>query len=194
MGSIYTFLFFYYHSQSLPVGVVLVERQEVIPFLKRKPPPPLWLNRVKCSPFIYSNCFYHHSQCLRTKIKFACGCGASRQVGGIYISKNNGPLCLLLYMIKWSPYIHFYCLLSQPKLVCGCGGSRKARSITFIKIKLSLWSNWVKLSPFIHSHRFYYHSQYLRTKIKFACGCGGSRKTESISISKNIASTPSIGK
>ena len=57
MESIYTFLFFYYHSQSLPVGVVLVERQEVFPFRKIKPPPPLWLNRVKWNSFIHFHCF-----------------------------------------------------------------------------------------------------------------------------------------
>ena len=143
MESIYTFPFFYYHSQSLPVGVVLVERQEVFPFLKIKPPPPLWLNRVKCSPFIHSHCFYHHSQCLRTKIKFTCGCGASRKAGSISISKNKAPT--------------------------------------------PLWLNRVKCSPFIHFHCFYHDSQCLRTKIKFACGCGASRKARSISISKNKA-------
>ena len=35
---IYISIVFYYHSQSLPVGVVLVERQEVFPFIKIKPP------------------------------------------------------------------------------------------------------------------------------------------------------------
>ena len=103
--------------------------------------PPLWLNRVKWSPFIHSHCFYHHSQCLRTKIKFACGCGASRKAGSISISKNKAPL----------------------------------------------WLNRVKWSPFIHSHCFYHHSQCLRTKIKFVCGCGASRQSKSISISKNKA-------
>merc|ERR1711942_274631 len=57
---------------SLPTGVVLVERQEVFPFLKIKS-PPLLLQRVKWSPFRHYHCFYYHSQCLRTKIKFVCG-------------------------------------------------------------------------------------------------------------------------
>ena len=35
---LYISIVFYYHSQSLPVGVVLVERQEVFPFIKIKPP------------------------------------------------------------------------------------------------------------------------------------------------------------
>ena len=57
-----------------------------------------------------------------------CGCGASRQVGSISISKNKAPLLLLLHRVKWSPFIHFHCfLLSQPKL--GCGASRKTESI-----------------------------------------------------------------
>ena len=66
------------------VGVVLAERLEAFPFLKIM--DPLFL---PAQPMVN-----------KKKIKFVCGCGASRQVGGIYISKNNAPLCLLLYMIK----------------------------------------------------------------------------------------------
>ena len=165
------------------MGVVLVERQEVFPFLKIKPPPPLWRNRVKCSPFIHFHCFYHDSQCLRTKIKFACGCGASRQVGSISISRNKAPLPLLLHSVKWSPFIHFHCfLLSQPKFAYGCGSSRKAGSISISKNKAPpLWLNRVKWSPFIHFYCF------LLSQPKLACGCGASRKAGSISIYKNKA-------
>ena len=38
---------------NLHVGVVLAEKLQVFPFLKIK--PPLWLNRVKWSPFIHSH-------------------------------------------------------------------------------------------------------------------------------------------
>ena len=89
------------------VGMVLADRLELFWFLKIKPPPPLWLNRVNCSPFIHFHCFYHDIQCLRTKIKFACGCGASRQVGSISISKNKVPP-LLLHRVKWSLFRHSY--------------------------------------------------------------------------------------
>ena len=92
-------------------------------------------------------------------------------------------------MIKWSPFIHSNFLISQPKFACGCGASRKAGSISISKNKAPtpLWLNRVKCSPFIHFHCFYHDSQCLRTKIKFACGCGASRKARSISISKNKA-------
>ena len=90
-----------------------------------------------------------------------CGCGASRQVGSISISKNKAPLLLLLHRVKWSLFIHFHCfLLSQPKFSCGCSASRKAERIFISKNKAPpLWLNRVKWSPFIYFHCFYYHSQ-----------------------------------
>ena len=151
--------------------------------------PPLWLNRVKWSPFIHSHCFYHHSQCLRTKIKFACGCGASRKAGSISISKNKAPP-LWLNRVKWSPFIHshcFYyhsqCLRTKIKFACGCGASRQVGSISISKNKapLPLLLHMVKWSPYIHFYCF------LLSQPKFACGCGASRKAGSISISKNKA-------
>ena len=44
--------------------------------------------------------------------------------------------------------------------------------------------NWI---PFRHYHCFHYHSQCLRTKIKCVGGCGASRQSKSIYISKNKA-------
>ena len=40
-----------------------------------------------CSSFIHYSCFYYHSQCLRTKIKFVWGCGGSRQSKSISFLK-----------------------------------------------------------------------------------------------------------
>ena len=140
--------------------------------------------------------FYHDSQCLRTKIKFACGCGASRKARSISISKNKAPLPLWLNRVKWNPFIHFHCfyhdsqfLRTKIKFACGCGASRQIGSIPISKNKAPPppWLNRVKWSPFIHFHCFYHDIQCLRTKIKFACGCGASRQVRSISISKNKA-------
>ena len=80
---------------------------------------------VNCSPFRHYHCFYYHSQCLRRKIKFVWGCGASRQSESISISKKKA-FPLLFQRVHWSPFRHYHC--------------------------------------------FYYHSQCLRTKIKFVCG------------------------
>merc|ERR1712175_23920 len=116
-----------------------------------------------------------------------CGCGASRQYESISISKNKAPP-LLLEMVNWSPFRHYHCfyyhsqcLRTKIKFVWGCGGSRQSKSISISKDKapplLLLRVNW---SPFRHYHCFYYHSQCLRTKIKFVWGCGASRQSESI--------------
>ena len=92
---------------------MLAERLEAFPFLKIM--DPLFL---PAQPMVN-----------KKKIKFVCGCGASREVGSIIISKNKAPLHLLLHSVKWSPFIHFHCfLLSQPRL--GSGASRKAESIS----------------------------------------------------------------
>ena len=175
----------------MPVDVVLAEKLEVFPFLKIK--PPLWLNRVKWNPSIHFHCFYHDSQCLRTKIKFPCGCGASRQVGSISIYKNKVPP-LLLHRVKWSPFRYSHFLPSHPmfvnksKICLWEWWYQKWKSISIsIPSAPSLWLLRVMWNPFIHSHSFYHDSQCLRTKMKFACGCGTSRKAASISIPKNKA-------
>ena len=122
--------------------MVLADRLQVFPFLKIKP-PPLLPQRVKWSPFRHCHCFYYHSLCLRTKIKFVCwGVVLADRLEVFPFLKTKSPP-LLLQRVEWS--------------------------------------------PFRHSHCFYYHSQCLRTKIKFVCGCGASRQSESISISKNKA-------
>ena len=87
---------------------------------------------------------------------------------------------LLLQRINWIPFRHYHCfhyhsqcLRTKIKFVWGCGGSRQSKSIyIFSKIRpLSpLILQRVKWSPFRHYHCFYYHSQCLRTKIKFVCG------------------------
>ena len=70
----------------------------------------------------------------------------------------------------------------------GCGATRQYESISISKNKApSLLLQMVNLSPFRHYHCFYYDSQCLRTKIKFVLGCGGSRQSKSISISKSKA-------
>merc|ERR1711895_245186 len=69
-------------------------------------------------------------------------------------------------------------LLSQPMFeiknkVCvwGCGASRQSESISISKNKAPpLLLQRVNWSPFTHYHCFYYHSQCLKTKIKFVCG------------------------
>ena len=146
--------------------MVLAERLEVFPFLKIKPPPPLWLNRVKCSPFIHSHYFYHHSQCLRTKIMFLCGCGASRQFKSISIYKNKAPPLWLIWLSGVHLYIPIFYYHSQ-SLPVGVVLVERQEVFPFLKIKPSppLWLNRVKCSLFIHSHCFYHHSQCLRTKI-----------------------------
>ena len=102
------------------VGVVLAERLEAFPFLKIM--DPLFL---PAQPMVN-----------KKKIKFVCGCGASREVGSIIISKNKAPLHLLLHSVKWSLFIHLHCfLLSQPKFACGCGANKKAGSNSICKNK-----------------------------------------------------------
>merc|ERR1712120_13202 len=80
--------------------------------------PPLLLQRVKWSPFRHYHCFYYHSQCLRTKIKFVCGCGASRQSESISISKNKAPPLWRIWLSGVNLYIPIF-LVSQPKFACG---------------------------------------------------------------------------
>ncbi len=70
--------------------------------------PSLLLQMVNWSPFRHYHCFYYHSQCLRTKIKFVWGCGGSRQSKSISISKNKAPL-LLLQRVNWSPFRYYQC-------------------------------------------------------------------------------------
>jgi len=79
-------------------------QSESISISKNKP-PPLLIQRVNWSTFIHSHCFYYHSQCLRTKIKFACGCGASRQVGSILFLKI---MALSVYYYIWLSEAHIY--------------------------------------------------------------------------------------
>ena len=43
------------------MGVVLAEKLQVFQFMKIKPPPPLWLNRVKWNPFIH---FHGFQECV----------------------------------------------------------------------------------------------------------------------------------
>ena len=78
-------------------GVVLADSPKVFPFSKNEAPlPPVLVQRVKLNPFINYHCFNYHRQCLRTKIMFVWGCGASRQCRSISISKSKG----LLYYFK----------------------------------------------------------------------------------------------
>ena len=70
---------FYYHSQCLRRKIKFVWGccgSSISSWKNKAPPsPPLSLlqQRVKWSPFIHYHCFYYHSQCLRSKIKFVCG-------------------------------------------------------------------------------------------------------------------------
>ena len=102
---------FYYHSQCLKTkiefvfgGVVLADSPKVFPFSKNEAPPPVLVQRVKLNPFRNYHCFNYHSQCLRSKIKFVWGCGASREYERIFISKNKA----LLYYFKWLTVAHLY--------------------------------------------------------------------------------------
>ena len=122
----------------MPVGVVLPERLEVFPFLKIMP-PPLWLNRVKWSPFIHSHCFYHHSQCLRTKIKFVCECGASRQSESISISKIKAPHLWLIWINGVHLYIPIFYYHSQ-SLPLGVVLVERLEIFPFLKIKPTLYA------------------------------------------------------
>ena len=74
------------------------------------------------------------------------------------------------------------------KFLKGCGSRRRYGYICISKNKcpshLLQMVNW---SSFRQYHCFYYHNQCLRTKIKVVWGCGGSRQSKSISISKNKA-------
>ena len=153
---------------------------------------------VNWSSFRQYHCFYYHNQCLRTKIKVVWGCGGSRQSKSISISKIKAS-SLLIEMVNWSPFRHYHCfyyhnqcLRTKIKFVWGCGASRQSESISISKNKaFPLLFQRVNWSPFRHYHCFYYHSQCLGRKIKFVWGCGASRQSESISISKNKA-PPSI--
>ena len=144
--------------------------------------PPLLLQRVNWSPFRHYHCFYYHSQCLRTKIKFVWGCGASRQSESISISKKKAFL-LLFQRLNWSPFRHYHCfyyhsqcLGRKIKFVWGCGASRQSESISISKNKASpLLLQMVNWSPFRHYYCFYYCSQFLRTKLKFVWVCGVCR-------------------
>ena len=145
------------------------------------------------NPFRNYHCFNYDSQCLRSKIKFVWGCGASRQYERIFILKIK-PFSII-QMVNCSPFRHchwFYylsqCLRRRIKFVWGSGASRQSESISIFKKKaFPLLFQRVNWSPFEHYHCFYYHSQCLRIKIKFVWRCGASRQSESISISKNKA-------
>ena len=92
-------------KQSLCGGMVLADSPKVFPVLKIKPPLPppcLYYKRVKLNPFRNYHCFNYHSQCLRSKIKFVWGCGASRECGRISISNSKG----LLYYFKGLSWAH----------------------------------------------------------------------------------------
>ena len=104
--------------------------------------PPLWLIWIN-GVHLYIPIFYYHSQCLRTKIKFVCGCGASRQSESISISKNKAPPLWLIWLSGVHLYIPIF-LLSQAKFAYGWGASRKAGSISISKNKAPpLWLNRV---------------------------------------------------
>ena len=68
-----------------------VSRQYESISISKNKAPRLLLQMVNWSPFRHYHCFYYHSQCLRIKIKFVWGCGASKQFENISISKNKGP-------------------------------------------------------------------------------------------------------
>ena len=127
---------------------------------------------VNCSPFRHYHCFYYHSQCLRTKIKFVWGCGGSRQSKSISISKNKA-LPLLLQRVNWRPFRHYHfvyylrqCLRTKIKFVWGCGASRQSESISISKNKASL----LLLQRVRHYHYLYCHIQCLKRKIEFVFG------------------------
>ena len=79
-------------------------QSESIFISKNEAPPPVLVRRVKLNPFRNYHCFNYDSQCLRSKIKFVWGCGASRQYERIFISKNKA----LLYYFKWLTVAHLY--------------------------------------------------------------------------------------
>ena len=96
---------------------------------------------VNCSPFRHYHCFYYHSQCLRRRIKFVWGCGASRQSESISISKKKA-FPLLFQRVHWSPFRHYHCfyyhsqcLRTKTKFVWGYGASRQSESISSSKNK-----------------------------------------------------------
>ena len=107
---------------------------------------PLLLQRVNWRPFRHYHFVYYLRQCLRTKIKFVWGCGASRQSESISISKNKASP-LLLQRVNWSPFRHYHCVyyLSQclrPKIKFVFGGVVVADSwkvFPFLKIKPLLY-------------------------------------------------------
>ena len=87
---------FYYHNQCLRTKIKVVQgcggsRQSKSISISKNKVPLLLLQRVNWSPFRYYQCFYYHSQCLRIKIQFVWGCGGSRQLENISISKNKAP-------------------------------------------------------------------------------------------------------
>ena len=106
------------------VGVVLAERLEAFPFLKIM--DPLFL---PAQPMVN-----------KKKIKFVCGCGASREVGSIIISKNKAPLHLLLHSVKWS-YLYIYIVFYYHKqsLPVGVVLIKRQEVIPFLKIKTLLY-------------------------------------------------------
>merc|ERR1711895_168430 len=72
------------------------------------------------------HCFYYHSQCLRTKIKFVCGGVVLADSPKVFPFLTIKPPPLLLQRVKWSQFRHYQCfyyysqcLRSKIKFVCG---------------------------------------------------------------------------
>ena len=132
-----------------------------------KPPCPVLVQRDKLNPFRNYHCFNYQRQCLRSKIKFVWGCGASRECGRISISNSKG----LLYYFKGLSWAHLDIKIvltiranvwEQKKSLCGgCGASRQYESISISKNKAPpLLLQMVNSSPFRHYHCFYYHIKF----------------------------------
>merc|ERR1712120_45358 len=71
-------------------GCGISRQSESISISKNEASVFVLVQRVKLNPFRNYHCFNYQSQCLRSKIKFVWGCGASRECGRISIFNSKG--------------------------------------------------------------------------------------------------------
>ena len=149
-------------------------QSESISISKNEASVPVLVQRVKLNPFRNYHRFNYHSQCLRSKIKFVWGCGASRQYERIFISKNKALLYYLKGLIGAHLDFNIFVTMTvnvweQKQSLCGgmvLADSPKVFPVLKIKPPLPppcLYYKRVKWSSFIHYHWFYYQRHCLKT-------------------------------